>query len=111
LSLGLALAVGPIGLVVAHLLAYTGHGMQGPTYNALLHREALARNRATVLSMASMAGFGAFSIMMPLTGLLAEATSTQVAMGVTAALGLGGVWCLLPALRAERARDSANVPV
>src|SRR5699024_115230 len=56
LSLVLALAVGPIGLVVAHLLAYTGHGMQGPTYNALLHREALARNRATVLSMASMAG-------------------------------------------------------
>lgn len=111
LSVVLALAVGPVGLVVAHLLAYTGHGMQGPTYNALLHREASSANRATVLSMASMASFGAFSLAMPLTGLLAAATSTQVAMGLTAALGLGGVWCLLPALRAERARESASVSV
>lgn len=110
LSVVLALAIGPIGLVVAHLLAYTGHGMQGPTYNALLHREASSGNRATVLSMASMCGFGAFSVVMPLTGMLAAATSTQVAMGVTAALGLGGVWCLLPALRAERSR-AARVEV
>lgn len=104
LSIGLALAIGPVGLVIAHLLAYTGHGLQGPTYNTLLHREASARNRATVLSMASMCGMGTFSLVMPLAGLLAEATSTQVAMGVTGALGLGGVWCLIPALRAERAR-------
>lgn len=107
LGVGLALAIGPVGLVIAHLLVYTGHGMQGPTYQALLHREASARNRATVLSMASMCGFGAFSVMMPLAGLLADATSTRVVLAVTGAIGLGGVWCLLPALRAERARRSS----
>jgi len=106
LSVGLALAVGPIGLVIAHLLAYTGHGMQGPAYSALLHREATSANRATVLSMASMCAFGFTSLMLPLAGLLASATSTQVAMAVGGTLGLGGVWCLLPALRAERARAS-----
>ncbi len=106
LGVGLALAMGPVGLVVAHLLTYTGHGMQGPAYNALLHREATARNRATVLSLASMCAFGTMSLAMPLAGLLAEATSTQVAMAVTAVVGLGGVWCLLPALRAERERPA-----
>lgn len=103
LTIGLALAVGPIGLVVAHLLAYTGHGMQGPAYSALLHREATAANRATVLSLASMCAFGATALTMPLAGLLAAATSTSVAMAVAGAFGLGGVWCLLPALRSERA--------
>lgn len=111
LSVGLALAIGPVGLIIAHLLAYTGHGLQGPTYNSLLHREASARNRATVLSMASMCGMGTFSLMMPLAGLLAAATSTQVAMGVTAAFGFGGIWCLLPALRAERARAKTSATV
>lgn len=106
LSVTLALAIGPVGLVVAHLLAYTGHGVQGPAYNTLLHREASAKNRATVLSLASMCGFGAFSVAMPLVGLLADATSTSVAMAVSGAFGLGGVWCLLPALRAERRRPS-----
>lgn len=111
LGVGLALAIGPVGLVIAHLLVYTGHGMQGPTYQALLHREASARNRATVLSMASMCGFGAFSVMMPLAGLLADATSTRVVLAVTGAIGLGGVWCLLPALRAERERAQALATV
>ena len=106
LSVTLALAIGPVGLVVAHLLAYTAHGVQGPAYNTLLHREASAKNRATVLSLASMCGFGAFSVAMPLVGLLADATSTAVAMAVSGVFGLGGVWCLLPTLRAERSRPS-----
>lgn len=101
LTMGLALAVGPVGLIVAHLLVYTGHGVAGPAYNALLHREATARNRATVLSLASMSAFGFAALTKPLTGLLADATSIQVAMAVAGAFGLGGVWCLLPALRAE----------
>ncbi|QNF94334.1 MFS transporter [Janibacter sp. YB324] len=91
---------------VAHLLAYTGHGMQGPAYSALLHREATSTNRATVLSLASMCAFGSTAVTMPLAGLLADATSTPVAMAVSGAFGLGGVWCLLPALRAERRRPS-----
>lgn len=106
LTMGMALAVGPIGLVVAHLLAYTGHGMQGPAYSALLHREASSANRSTVLSLASMCAFGFTAMTMPLAGLLAAATSTPVAMAAAGAFGLGGVWCLLPALKAERSRPS-----
>lgn len=106
LGVGLALAIGPVGLVLAHLLVYTGHGLQGPAYHALLHREATPGTRATVLSMASMCAFGSISLAMPLAGLLAERTSTPVAMAVGGAIGLGGVWCLLPALRAERDRGS-----
>ncbi|WP_068259981.1 MFS transporter [Janibacter limosus] len=104
LTIGLALAVGPIGLVIAHLLTYTGHGMQGPAYSALLHREAHAANRSTVLSLASMAAFGFTALTMPLAGLLAQTTSTPVAMAAAGVFGLGGIWCLVPALRAERSR-------
>ncbi|MFJ6133800.1 MFS transporter [Janibacter terrae] len=110
LTIGMALAVGPIGLVVAHLLAYTGHGMQGPAYNALLHREASSANRSTVLSLASMSAFGFTAITMPLAGLLASATSTQLAMAAAGVFGLGGVWCLLPALRAERSLGDSVAP-
>lgn len=110
LTIGMALAVGPIGLVIAHLLAYTGHGMQGPAYNALLHREATSANRSTVLSLASMCAFGFTALSMPLAGLLAQATSTPVAMAAAGVFGLGGVWCLLPALRAERARSLGPSP-
>ena len=42
----------------------------------------------------------------PLAGLLADATSTPMAMAAAGVFGLGGVWCLLPALRAERRRPS-----
>ena len=38
---------------------------------SLLHREALARNRATVLSINSMVGFGSFSVIRSAAGLLA----------------------------------------
>lgn len=104
----MALAMGPLALVVLHLLTYTAHGMQGPVYNALLHREASARNRATVLSMASMCAFGSTALALPLLGQVAERVSTPVAMASAGAVGLLGVLCLLPALRAED--DRAKTP-
>lgn len=100
----MALAMGPLGLVVLHLLTYGAHGMQGPVYHALLHREASARNRATVLSMASMCAFGSMAIALPLLGQVADRVSTPVAMAAAGTFGLLGVLCLLPALRAERER-------
>ncbi|WP_207233820.1 hypothetical protein [Janibacter limosus] len=69
LTIGMALAMGPVGLVVAHLLVYT-------------------------------------ALTMPLAGLLAQSVSTPAAMAAAGAFGLGGVWCLLPALRAERSRPA-----
>jgi predicted MFS family arabinose efflux permease len=78
---------------------------------ALLHREARARNRATVLSMNSMVASVAFGLAAPLLGLLAEHTSTQVAMVGAGAFSIAGAWFYRHALRAERrGRDGLPSP-
>lgn len=109
----MGLAFGPIALVVTYFLTYSMHGFGGPAYNALLHREATSRNRATVLSLASMTMFISFAVASSLLGLVAEHTSTPVGMVIAGAAGLGGVLCFLPALRSERApaTDRARVDV
>jgi MFS family permease len=98
----MGLVAGPAALVAAYLLTYGLHGGNGPMHSALLHREAQARNRATVLSMNSMMAFAAFSIASPLLGVLAEGSSNQVAMVTAGAVSLIGVLCYLPARRRER---------
>jgi MFS family permease len=98
----MGLVAGPAALVAAYLLTYGLHGGNGPMHSALLHREAQARNRATVLSMNSMMAFAAFSIASPLLGVLAEGSSNQVAMVTAGAVSLMGVLCYLPARRRER---------
>ncbi len=98
----MGLVAGPAALILAYLLTYTLHGSGGPMHLSLLHREAEARNRATVLSMNSMMMFASYSIAAPLLGLLAEDTSTQVAMVTAGAISMFGLFCYLPALRHER---------
>jgi MFS family permease len=103
----MGLVAGPLALVTAYLLTYGLHGSNGPMHSALLHREAHARNRATVLSMNSMMAFAAFSVASPLLGVLAQGTSTQAAMVTGGAVSLLGALCYLPALRHERAARRA----
>jgi MFS family permease len=103
----MGLVAGPAALVTAYLITYGLHGSGGPVHNSLLHREASARNRATVLSMNSMMGFAAFSVAGPLLGLLAERTSNQAAMVVAGVVSLLGAALYLPARRRERA---ARIP-
>lgn len=98
----MGLVAGPAALVAAYLFTYTMHGSAGPAHAALLHREASARNRSTVLSMNSMVAFLGFSLTAMLGGVLAERTSTQVAMVVFGTVSLLGALCYLPARRAER---------
>ncbi|HWM72751.1 MAG TPA: MFS transporter [Nocardioides sp.] len=108
----MGLVAGPAALIAAYLVTYTLHGSAGPMHSSLLHREALARNRATVLSINSMIGFGSLSIISPLLGLLAVQTSNQVAMVSAGLFSIIGAYYYLPALRAERARKAAGeVPV
>lgn len=108
----MGLAAGPAALVAAYLFTYTFHGTNGPPHAALLHREATRDNRATVLSMNSMLAFFAFSVSAPLVGLLAERTSTALAMVVCGVTGLGGVALYLPARRRELdLRQAAHTPV
>ena len=104
----MGLVAGPVALIAAYLFTYGLHGMAGPMHNSLLHREASAGNRATVLSMSSMVFFVSFSVAGPPLGLLADSTTTQVAMVTAGAFSVLGAFLYLPALRAERER--AHVP-
>jgi MFS family permease len=107
----MGLVAGPAALIAAYLVTYGLHGSAGPMHAALLHREAEARNRATVLSINSMVAFGSFSLIGPLLGWLAGASSNQVAMVGAGAFSMIGAAYYLPALRAERERvaDPAHV--
>jgi MFS family permease len=103
----MGLVAGPAALIVAYLFTYGLHGTGGPMHDSLLHREAEARNRATVLSMDSMVAFAAFSVAAPLLGFIAVAASTQVAMVLAGGFSTLGAAFYLPALRAERQRTNA----
>ena len=98
----LGLMAGPVGLVTAFLLTYTVHGAAGPMHATLLHREAEACNRTTVLSMDSMVGGGAYTVGLLVLGPLAENTSTALAIVVAGAFSILGAALYLPAVRRER---------
>lgn len=101
-AITMGLVAGPIALVAAYLATYTMHGSAGPMHSALLHRQASAHNRATLLSMNSMAASVAFALAAPLLGLMAASTSNQAAMITAGTISLAGALCYLPALREER---------
>ncbi|MFD6134210.1 MFS transporter [Isoptericola sp. NPDC060257] len=105
----MGLAGGPGMLVVAYLVTYGLHGSSGPSYNALLHREARRDNRSTVLSLASMVGFASYAVASPALGWVAQTASTSLAMMLGGAFSVLGVLCFLPALRAERERGRRPV--
>ncbi len=98
----MGLALGPVGLIAAYFVTYGLHGACGPAYQALLHREAESRNRSTVLSMASMLSFAAYSLAAPALGWTAGLLSTPAAMVLGGVFSTLGAACFLPALRRER---------
>lgn len=106
----MGLALGPVALIAAYLVTYGLHGTNGPAYQALLHREAESRNRSTVLSMASMLSFAAYSLAAPTLGWTADLLSTQAAMLLAGAVSTLGAACFLPALRKERTLTAPAVP-
>lgn len=99
----MGLMAGPGALVVAYLATYAMHGAAGPMHGALLHRQASAHNRATLLSMNSMTASASFALTAPLVGLMAVSTSNQAAMVTAGVVSLAGAICYFPALRDERA--------
>jgi MFS family permease len=101
-AIWMGLALGPVGLIAAYLVTYGLHGACGPAYQALLHREAESRNRSTVLSMASMLSFAAYSLAAPALGWTAGLLSTPAAMVLGGVFSTLGAVCFLPALRRER---------
>jgi MFS family permease len=102
----MGLVAGPAALVAAYGVTYLLHGAAGPAHSTLLHREAQARNRATVLSMNSMVASAAFAVGASVMGVLADATSTQAAMVCAGAVSIVGAGFYRAARRAEVDRDT-----
>ncbi|WP_411284623.1 MFS transporter [Lapillicoccus sp.] len=109
-ALVMGVVAGPVALVAAYLVTYSLHGSAGPMHSALLHQEATARNRSTVLSMNSMIGFLSFSVTATMGGLLAGRTSTGVAMSVIGGISMLGALFYLPAWGQERASRASCAP-
>ncbi|WP_341241489.1 MFS transporter [uncultured Nocardioides sp.] len=103
--LALAAAVGPAGVAAGYLVSYALFGSTAPLHSALVHREAEATNRATVLSLCSMAAVGVYSLTLPLVGLLAGATSLAWAFALLGAATLVGTLAYRSVADAERTRD------
>lgn len=99
---GLGLAGGVLGIVLAYQLVYLTHGAGGPVHSALLHRQATAANRAVVLSLNSMVAGGAYSLGLLALTALAEGTSTALAIVLAGAFSILGALLYLPALGQER---------
>lgn len=84
--LGIAMAVGPVGVIIAYVLTMGIHGAANPVHQGLLHRAVMdPRNRTTVVSannLSSQIGgmLGAIGL-----GMLADATTLTIAIMVGAA--------------------------
>jgi Major Facilitator Superfamily len=104
----MGLAAGPVGLIAAFLAAYTLHGAAGPMHNTLLHRQAGAANRATVLSINSMVAGGAASLGLLILGPVAEHTSTATAILLAGGFSIIGALLYLPARSQERLAADAG---
>ncbi len=103
----MGLTAGPVGLISAYLLTYLTHGAAGPMHATLLHRQAEASNRATVLSMNSMVAGGTYSLGLLALGPIAQGTSTAAAIILAGGFSIIGAWFYLPARYEERRRDAS----
>lgn len=106
----MGLMAGPVGLITAFLVTYTLHGSAGPVHSTLLHRQAEARNRTTVLSMNSMVAGGCYSLGLLALGPLAEHAGTTRAIITAGAFSILGAALYLPAIRQERAAERVTAP-
>jgi MFS family permease len=79
--LGIAYAIGPVGVVVAYVLAIGVNGASNPIHQGMLHRGVVdSKSRATVVSVNSLTGQTGAMIGGITLGLLADATSLTVAI-------------------------------
>ncbi len=80
--MGMGLAFGPVGLVVAYLATYAVHSASNALYETLLHEQVDSGHRATVLSLASMASHPAGSVAAITLGALAADHGSGAALVV-----------------------------
>ena len=82
--IGMAFAAGAVGVIVFYVLTLATHGALNPAYQTLLHRQADAARRTTVVSAASMAAHPGGALGGIVLGGLADRTSISTAMVVGA---------------------------
>lgn len=105
--LGLALAAGPIGIVIAYVLTMGIHGAANPVHQGMLHRAVLdPQTRATVVSVNSLTAQSGGMLGGIALGALADATSLTVAIAVGAATLAAPAYLYVIAGRNSR-RDAA----
>ncbi len=106
----MGLAAGPIGLVAAYFATYGVHVVAGAIYETLLHEQVGADQRATVLSLSSMAMHPAASVGSIVLGVIATGASTGTAMivgGVVLALA-APLFLVRPAVEDRDVRPLAS---
>lgn len=81
---GMGLAAGPAGLMVAYLATYWVHGATAPVHYGMVHRAVESSHRATVVSANSLTSQMGGAISGIVLGALADATSISTAMLVAA---------------------------
>jgi MFS family permease len=107
----MGLALGPAALIGAYLVTYALHGVASPAYMGLMHREASAKNRATILSLGSLVMQAGGALVGPALGLLAAHTSISTAMVVAGAISTLGFVCFVPAWRRGRTQSLEVIEV
>lgn len=97
--MAMALAMGPVGVIVGFVAAYLVHGAFNPVHMALVHDQVGSDRRATVLSLNSMVASAAYTASAVAVGAVADTWSVPVAMTACAAVCLVAV---PPLMRARR---------
>jgi predicted MFS family arabinose efflux permease len=83
---GMGVAAGPAGLIVAYLATYWVHGATAPVHYGMVHRAVESSHRATVVSANSLTSQVGGAVSGIVLGALADATSITTAMLVAAAV-------------------------
>ena len=78
--LGMAVALGPVGLIAAFLGTYFAHGATAPVHYGMVHRAVESSHRTTVVSANSLTSQLGGALSGIALGALADATSLSIAM-------------------------------
>jgi hypothetical protein len=112
--LGIAFAVGPIGVVIAYVLAIGINGASNPIHQGMLHRAVVdSRSRATVVSVNSLTAQTGAMLGGIALGMLADATGLTVAIVAGAIILSAAAPLYLIAgrgLKQQVAEQSSNTP-
>ncbi|MFV2100647.1 MFS transporter [Micromonospora sp. LOL_024] len=105
---GMALFVGPVGVLIAFVACHVVHGAANPLHMGLLHRQVDGPYRTSVISLNSMTAMPAAALGGVLLGFVADRAGVSTAMLVGAVVLAVAAPLYLPAWRAGR--EAAGQP-